>query len=168
MLFRPIVSGVRRQRTRSLDLPVPKKIPKRPPNGNPIAPASEALARRTRTKAASRHTRVFHTWFMGRLEIVDVSLGRPGGPGKACQKVGCEVPHLLEGFPRPSGPTIPEKSTISGRPQKHALKTLGCSDTAIYSKPWCVKNPSVLAAAYRCKWRPAHVLRTHVGGPGTS
>jgi hypothetical protein len=49
--------------------------------------------------------------------------GGPRGPQHPVKKMRGEVPHLFDWFLVPPGPPRPQKSTISGRPKTHVLKT---------------------------------------------
>ncbi len=49
--------------------------------------------------------------------------GGPRGPRKPFKNMGGEAPHIFACFPGHPGPPRPRKSTISGRPKTHVLKT---------------------------------------------
>jgi hypothetical protein len=66
---------------------------------------------------------VFNRWASRKSSMCCVWTGGPRRPQKPFQRVGGEAPHLLEWCLGPPGPPKPPKSTISGRPKNHALKT---------------------------------------------
>ncbi len=77
--------------------------------------------------------------------------GRPRGLRKPFKNMGGEAPRIFEWFPGPPGPPRPQKSTISGWPKNHVLKTQvyesGCRVAAV-QKPKCTRKVGLTLFGY--------------------